>query len=133
MRVPGQIRAALLLTLGALLVIPHRAAAEGPLDVTAPTAAVADPPGIGRRLSGQRSHTRTIGNPGAGQSWWFATSGGRYSHRGTGWRRSGKFDRLAAVQGGVHFGLGKDGFARINSDECVLCLRCQVIYHDPNT
>ena len=26
-----------------------------------------------------------------------------------------------------------DPVGRINPNECVLCLRCQVIYHDPNT
>ena len=62
-------------------------------------AGLADPPTVGQNLLGQQDFTRAIGNLGAGETTLIVISSGLYSHRGTQWRRSGKFERVAIVQG----------------------------------
>ncbi|MHA7774649.1 4Fe-4S binding protein [Roseibium sp. M-1] len=62
-------------------------------------AGLIDPPAVGRNLLGQQLYTRVMGKLGPGDSALTILTGGLQSHRGTDWRRSGRFDRLAIVQG----------------------------------
>ncbi|KEO60091.1 NosR/NirI family protein [Thioclava indica] len=62
-------------------------------------AGLADPPTVGQNLLGQQEYTAAIGGLDPGQTALLVISSGLYSHRGTGWRRSGVFDRLTLVQG----------------------------------
>ena len=58
-----------------------------------------DPPTVGRNLLGQQQYTRALGTLGPGDSALAVLSAGLHSHRGTDWRRTGSFDRLAIIQG----------------------------------
>lgn len=60
---------------------------------------LADPPTVGQNLLGQQGFTRAIGNLGADGAALIVMSSGLHSHRGTGWKATGVFDRLTVVQG----------------------------------
>ncbi len=77
-------------------------------------AALADPPTIGRNILGQQQYSRAVGALGPGEVLLFVASRGLYSHRGTGWRRSGVFDRLTLVQGATRLPLTETGYTRID-------------------
>ena len=62
-------------------------------------AGLVDPPTVGQNLLGQQEFTRAIGNLGPGETSLIVISSGLYSHRGTEWKRSGKFERVAIDQG----------------------------------
>ncbi|MDQ2095129.1 4Fe-4S binding protein [Rhodalgimonas zhirmunskyi] len=62
-------------------------------------AGLADPPTVGQNLLGQQEYTAAVGGLNPGETVLLVISSGLYSHRGTGWRRSGVFDRLTIVQG----------------------------------
>lgn len=57
-----------------------------------------DPPTIGRNLLGQALFTRAMAVLGPGETALFVASRGLHSHRGTDWRRTGDFDRIAVIQ-----------------------------------
>ena len=77
-------------------------------------AALIDPPEIGRNILGQQQFSRAVGALGPDQVVLFVASRGLYSHRGTRWRRSGVFDRLALVQNESRFALTAEGYSRID-------------------
>jgi NosR/NirI family transcriptional regulator, nitrite reductase regulator len=62
-------------------------------------AGIIDPPTVGQSLLGQQDFTRAIGGLGLGETALIVISSGLHSHRGTGWKASGVFDRLTVVQG----------------------------------
>lgn len=76
--------------------------------------AVLDPPTIGRNILGQHLYSKVTGALGPGEIGLFVASRGLYSHRGTGWRRDGVFDRLAIVQGGTRLVPTRAGYTRID-------------------
>jgi NosR/NirI family nitrite reductase transcriptional regulator len=62
-------------------------------------AGIVDPPTVGQSLLGQQDFTRAIGGLGPGETALVVVSSGLHSHRGTGWKTTGRFDRLTLVQG----------------------------------
>ena len=60
---------------------------------------VIDTPTVGQNLLGQQDFTRAVGNLGAGGSALIVMGQGVQSHRGTGWKKTGIFDRVTVVQG----------------------------------
>lgn len=76
--------------------------------------ALIDPPSIGRNILGQQQYSRAVGALGPKDVVLFVSSRGLYSHRGTGWRRSGVFDRLMLVQGDLRIPLTDVGYTRID-------------------
>ncbi|MGB8815304.1 MAG: 4Fe-4S binding protein [Paracoccaceae bacterium] len=58
-----------------------------------------DTPTMGRNLLGQQQFTNAIGALGPGEVALIVISSGLQSHRGTAWKQTGTFDRLAIVQG----------------------------------
>lgn len=60
---------------------------------------VIDTPTVGRNLLGQQAFTRAVGGIGPAGATLIVMSSGAQSHRGTGWTRTGVFDRLTVVQG----------------------------------
>lgn len=66
-------------------------------------AGIVEPPTAGRNLLGQQVYTEAIGALGPGESILLIASSGLYSHRGTDWKRTGNFDRLAIVQGETRY------------------------------
>lgn len=63
-------------------------------------AGIADPPTIGRNLLGQQAYSQAIAALGPGETALLVISSGLHSHRGTAWKQTGQFERLAFVQGG---------------------------------
>jgi len=63
--------------------------------------ALIDPPTIGRSLLGQRRFTEAVAMLGPADSALMLMSSGLHSPRGTDWKTSGVFDRIAIVQGAV--------------------------------
>ena len=63
-------------------------------------AGLVDSPSVGQNLLGQQAFTAAVGNLGPGESALVVIGRGLYSHRGTEWRRSGSFERIAVIQGG---------------------------------
>ncbi|WP_137700788.1 NosR/NirI family protein [Marimonas lutisalis] len=61
-------------------------------------AGLVDTPTVGQNLLGQQAFTGAVGNLGHGESALLVVSRGLYSHRGTEWRRSGTFERIAIIQ-----------------------------------
>ncbi|MDH3264214.1 MAG: NosR/NirI family protein [Paracoccaceae bacterium] len=76
--------------------------------------ALADPPTIGQNLLGGPLYTRVLGALGTGEAALFVSSRGLQGHRGTNWRRTGIFDRIAVVQDGQRIALGAEGYTRID-------------------
>lgn len=72
-----------------------------------------DPPTVGQNLLGQQSYTSAIGNLGPGGTALIVISEGLHSHRGTDWKRSGVFDRLAVVQGETRWQPTADSYQMI--------------------
>lgn len=62
-------------------------------------AGIIDSPSAGRNLLGQQVYTEAVGALGPGESALLVASAGLHSHRGTDWKQSGRFERLAVVQG----------------------------------
>ncbi|MDI3337616.1 4Fe-4S binding protein [Defluviimonas aestuarii] len=58
-----------------------------------------DPPAVGQNLLGQQGYTAAIGALGPGETLLIVISSGLHSHRGTVWRKTGTFDRIAVIQG----------------------------------
>ncbi|MBM3526242.1 MAG: 4Fe-4S binding protein [Alphaproteobacteria bacterium] len=61
--------------------------------------ALATPAGIGRNLLGDRTYTELVGGAGDGTQAILVAANGLYSFKGSGFVRSGRFDRLRLVQG----------------------------------
>ncbi len=76
-------------------------------------AGVIDTPTAGQNLLGQQGFTRAVGNLGTGSSALIVMSRGLHSHRGTDWRKSGVFDRIAIVQGGRRWQPTEDSYQMI--------------------
>ncbi|RMF37217.1 MAG: 4Fe-4S binding protein [Alphaproteobacteria bacterium] len=76
--------------------------------------ALADPPTIGQNLLGQALYNRAMAGIGPEEVALFVASRGLQGHRGTKWRRSGVFDRIALVQDGRRIPLRAEGFMRID-------------------
>ncbi len=85
----------------------------GPGDFLHLWAGVIDPPAIGQNLLGQQEFTRALGALGPGEAALLVMSAGLQSHRGTDWKRSGRFDRLTVVQGETRWQPGADGYRMI--------------------
>lgn len=64
-------------------------------------AGLADPPIVGRNLLGQKTYNQVMAALGPGESALLIMSSGLHSHRGTAWKQTGQFDRLAIVQGDI--------------------------------
>lgn len=73
-------------------------------------AGLIDPPLVGRNLLGQQVYSRDIAALGAGETMLAVISSGLHSHRGTDWKRTGLFDRLAIVQGTTRIVPSEDDF-----------------------
>lgn len=76
--------------------------------------AIVDPPTIGQNLLGQKLFTRAVGGLGAGEVALFVGSQGIQSHRGTAWKKSHVFDRLAVIQGEKRYTLTDEGYIRVD-------------------
>jgi len=76
---------------------------------------VLDPPTIGKSLLGQQGYTRAMASLGPGQFALFVASRGLHSHRGTGWRKTGEFDRIRLIQGDEAVVFNKDDYRRIDT------------------
>ncbi len=76
--------------------------------------ALADPPTIGQNLLGEQVYTRVVGALGTGEVALFVATAGLQGHRGTDWRRSGSFERIAVVQDGRRFAPAAEGYTRID-------------------
>lgn len=64
-------------------------------------AGLIDPPTVGRNLLGQQAFTHAVGTLAPDQTALLLASLGVHSHRGTDWKQTGSFERLAIVQGGT--------------------------------
>ncbi|WP_324752297.1 4Fe-4S binding protein [Roseovarius sp. Pro17] len=87
---------------------------EGTAPFVALWVALGDPPTIGRNILGEQQFNRIAATLGPDEHILFVGSHGLYSHRGTKWRRSGVFDRLTLMQGGVEYPLTDEGYSRID-------------------
>ncbi len=76
--------------------------------------AIIDPPTIGQSLLGQQTYSRAMAALAPGGAALFVASRGLHSHRGTKWRRSGVFDRIAVVQDDARIELSAEGYQRID-------------------
>ncbi len=75
--------------------------------------ALATPAAIGRNLLGRRVHDRLMAGLAPGDQLLFVAASGLYSFKGTAWRKSGVFDRVALVQGDRTIRLRADWHRRI--------------------
>jgi transcriptional regulator of nitric oxide reductase len=71
-------------------------------------AALATPPRVGRNLLGDRLYERILGELELGDQLIVVAGRGRWSFKGTEWRRSGIFDRIRLLQGSRSFTLRAD-------------------------
>ncbi len=78
-------------------------------------AGVIDSPTVGQNLLGQQDFTRAVGNLGAGGSALIVMSQGVQSHRGTGWKTTGTFDRLTIVQGDTRWQPTEDRYQMLKA------------------
>ncbi|MDW3225764.1 MAG: 4Fe-4S binding protein [Paracoccaceae bacterium] len=78
---------------------------------------VLDPATIGQNLLGAPEFRRAIAALPADHDALLIASRGLQSHRGTGWRRSGVFGRVALEQGGRHYTPLSSGYQRLNQFE----------------
>ncbi|MDR5653526.1 4Fe-4S binding protein [Ruixingdingia sedimenti] len=85
----------------------------GPGDFLHLWAGVIDPPAIGQNLLGQQEFTRALGALAPGEAALVVISAGLQSHRGTDWRKTGRFARLAVVQGDTRWQPGADSYRMI--------------------
>lgn len=75
---------------------------------------ILDPPTIGRNLLGQALFTRAMAVLGPGETALFVASRGLQSHRGTDWRRTGDFDRIAVIQDADTISFDSGDYLRID-------------------
>ena len=61
--------------------------------------ALATPPGIGQNLIGKRQFNRLIADAGLDDNFILVAANGRYSFKGTAYRKTGMFERVQLVQG----------------------------------
>lgn len=66
-------------------------------------AGIVDSPTAGRNLLGQQAYTEAVGAIGPGESVLLIATTGLHSHRGTDWKRTGSFERIAIVQGETRY------------------------------
>ena len=78
-------------------------------------AGVIDTPTVGQTLLGQQDFTRAVGNLGAGGSALIVMNQGVQSHRGTDWKKTGVFDRLTVVQGGIRWQPTEDSYQMLKT------------------
>lgn len=72
-----------------------------------------DTPTVGRNLLGQRELTELSGRLGPGEVLLAVLSRGAQSHRGSDWKRAGRFDRIEIAQGDVRLTPMADAFFQI--------------------
>ncbi|RVT81892.1 4Fe-4S binding protein [Rhodobacteraceae bacterium CCMM004] len=77
--------------------------------------AMLDPPTIGRNLLGQQAFTAALAGLSGNDAALFVASRGLHSHRGTGWRRDGVFDRIALRQGDTVRTFTAEDYTRIDA------------------
>jgi len=77
------------------------------------TLALATPARIGRNLLGRRDYERLRGSLALGDHALFVGGDGLWSFKGTGWRRTGVFDRLRLVQGRHVHVFARDDYQRV--------------------
>ncbi len=80
-------------------------------------AGLLDPPTVGRNLLGQQDYSRLMATLGPSDVALFMASRGLQTHRGTGWRRSGVFDRVEVIQGSETFTLTEEDFRLVETLE----------------
>lgn len=76
--------------------------------------ALATPARIGRNLLGDQLYERLLSETQVGDQLIFVAGGGRWSFKGTEWRRSGVFDRIRLIQGERTFTLRAEGHHRLD-------------------
>ena len=76
-------------------------------------AALATPPRVGQNLLGRRLFNRTVAGLGVDDQILMIAAQGLYSFKGTGWWRSGAFDRIQVVQGEKTIRLTKRGYRNV--------------------
>lgn len=76
-------------------------------------AGIIDPPTVGRNLLGQQPFNAAAGAVLPGEAMLAVLSRGVSGHRGTGWKRAGRFDRIAVTQGEVSLTPGVEGYTQI--------------------
>jgi len=87
----------------------------GPGDFLRLWVGIVDTPTVGQSLFGQQPFSRAMGSLGLGEAALVVMSQGAQSHRGTAWRRSGVFDRVAVVQGDVRWQPEADRYSMIRA------------------
>ena len=78
-------------------------------------AGVIDTPTVGQNLLGQQDFTRAVGNLGADGSALIVMGQGVQSHRGTEWKKTGVFDRVTVVQGGLRWQPTEDRYQMLKT------------------
>ncbi len=76
-------------------------------------AGLIDPPTVGRNLLGQNEFNTVAASLQPGQALLAVMSQGLFSPRGTDWRRSGQFDRIALMQGSTRLHLTDADFTMV--------------------
>ena len=77
-------------------------------------AGLIDPPTLGQNLLGQQDFTRAIGSLGGSGAVLALMSSGLHSPRGTGWTKTGAFDRITVTQGDIRWQPTADRFQMQN-------------------
>lgn len=72
-----------------------------------------DTPTVGRNLLGQQALTAVAGQLGPGEALLAILSRGNQSHRGTDWKRSGRFERIEIAQGDVRLTPAADSYTQV--------------------
>jgi len=72
-----------------------------------------DPPSVGQNLLGQQGYTAAIGALGPGEAALAVMTSGLQSHRGTDWRKTGVFDRLAVIQGDTRINPAAENYSMV--------------------
>lgn len=76
-------------------------------------AALATPPRVGQNLLGKQTFNRLVSAIGPDEQLLFVAANGLYSFKGTGWVRTGRFDRVQVVQGEKTIPLTSRGYENI--------------------
>ncbi len=76
---------------------------------------LATPPRVGQNLIGQRDFNRLIAETGPDDSTIFIAANGRYSFKGTSYRKTGTFERIQVVQGARTIKLTRQHYQNVQS------------------
>ena len=78
-------------------------------------AGLATPPRIGQNLAGQREFNRLVAGTGANDNVIFIAANGRYSFKGTAYRKTGIFERIQVIQGARTIRLTRPHYHNVQS------------------